>query len=314
MPNPTLFLAFVAFVIILYLFFRRALFIVPQSQAVVIERLGKFGRVAYSGLNFLIPFIESQRRIHYRVTQYDHQGQPTGTQLMATPWIDMREKVLDFPSQKVITNDNVLMSIDVVLYYRIEDPVKVIYEVANFAQAIEKLCQTTLRNVVGKLSLDETLASRETINTRLRITLDEASDRWGVQVTQVELQDISPPEDIRETMELQMTAERKRRAAILTSQGEKESAILKAEGVAQAHVREAEGLAQARLKLAQADVEALKRLRQAMNDDQAISYLLAAKYMETLTRLADGQATKVFVPLKAEFHEIWDKVNEQLKE
>jgi len=177
--------------IALYFFFRRALFIVPQSQAVVVERLGKFSRVAYSGLNILIPGLESQRRIHYRVKQYDRQDHEIGTQLMATPWIDMREKVLDFSSQSVITKDNVVMSIDAVLYYRITDPVKVVYEVANFAEAIEKLTQTTLRNVVGELTLDETLASREIINARLRATLDEVAERWGVQVTRVELEDIS---------------------------------------------------------------------------------------------------------------------------
>ena len=315
-------LVIIALAILLYFFFRRALFIVPQSQAVVIERLGKFSRVAYSGLNILIPGIESQRRIHYRVTQYDREGRQVGTQLMATPWIDMREKVLDFASQSVITKDNVVMSIDAVLYYRINDPVKVIYEVANFAEAIEKLTQTTLRNVVGELTLDETLASREVINTRLRATLDEVAERWGVQITRVELQDISPPEDIRDTMELQMTAERKKRAAILTAEGEKEAAILKAEGVAQAHVREAEGLAEARLKIAQAEAEALERIRQAVGTDQAVSYLIAMKYLESLENIADGQATKVFLPFEASgvlgslgsMREIWSEAGKRLEE
>jgi len=315
-------LTIVVIVIVLYLFFRRALFIVPQSQAVVIERLGKFSRVAYSGLNILIPGLESQRRIHYRVTQYDRQGQEIGTQLMATPWIDMREKVLDFASQSVITKDNVVMSIDAVLYYRINDPVKVIYEVANFAEAIEKLTQTTLRNVVGELTLDETLASREVINARLRTTLDDVAERWGVQVTRVELQDISPPEDIRETMELQMTAERKKRAAILTAEGDKEAAILKAEGVAQAQVREAEGQAEARLKIAQAEAEALERVRQALGGDQAAGYLIAMKYLESLEKIADGQATKVFLPFEASgvlgslgsMREIWSEVGNRLEE
>jgi regulator of protease activity HflC (stomatin/prohibitin superfamily) len=309
----------IALAILLYFFFRRALFIVPQSQAVVIERLGKFSRVAYSGLNILIPGIESQRRIHYRVTQYDGEGREAGTQLMATPWIDMREKVLDFASQSVITKDNVVMSIDAVLYYRINDPVKVIYEVASFAEAIEKLTQTTLRNVVGELTLDETLASREVINTRLRATLDKVAERWGVQITRVELQDISPPEDIRDTMELQMTAERKKRAAILTAEGEKEAAILKAEGVAQAHVREAEGLAEARLKIAQAEAEALERIQQAVGTDQAVSYLIAMKYLESLENIADGQATKVFLPFEASgvlgslgsMREIWSEAGKR---
>ncbi|MFZ5918017.1 MAG: SPFH domain-containing protein [Chloroflexota bacterium] len=286
-------------IVALYFFFRRALFIVPQSQAVVIERLGRFSRVAYSGLNILIPGLESQRRIHYRVTQYDRQGLEVGTQLMATPWIDTREKVLDFPSQSVITQDNVVMSIDAVLYYRINDPVKVIYEVANFAQAIEKLTQTTLRNVVGELTLDETLASREVINARLRAILDEVADRWGVDITRVELQDIVPPEDIRRTMELQMTAERQKRATILGAEGEKQAAILKAEGMAQSRVREAEALAEARLKIAQAEAEALERVRQAVGNDQAVGYLVAVKYLESLERLADGQATKIFLPLEA---------------
>lgn len=314
--------AIVVIAILLYFFFRRALFIVPQSQAVVIERLGKFSRVAYSGLNILIPGLESQRRIHYRVTQYDRGGQEIGTQLMATPWIDMREKILDFPSQGVITKDNVVMSIDAVLYYRINDPVKVVYEVANFAEAIEKLTQTTLRNVVGELTLDETLASREVINARLRATLDEVAGRWGVQVTRVELQDISPPGDIRETMELQMTAERKKRAAILTAEGEKEAAILQAEGVAESRVREAEGLAEARLKIAQAEAEALERIRQALGGDRAAGYLIAMKYLESLEKIADGQATKVFLPFEASgvlgslgsMSEVLGKVGQRLAE
>lgn len=314
--------AIVVIAIVSYFFFRRALFIVPQSQAVVIERLGKFSHVAYSGLNILIPGLESQRRIHYRVTQYDRGGQEIGTQLMATPWIDMREKIFDFPSQGVITKDNVVMSIDAVLYYRINDPVKVVYEVANFAEAIEKLTQTTLRNVVGELTLDETLASREVINARLRITLDEVAERWGVQVTRVELQDISPPGDIRETMELQMTAERKKRAAILTAEGEKEAAILQAEGVAQARVREAEGLAEARIKIAQAEAEALECIRQALGGDRAAGYLIAMKYLESLEKIADGQATKVFLPFEASgvlgslgsMSEVLGKVGQRLAE
>ena len=314
-------LVIVALVVILYLFFRRALFIVPQSQAVVIERLGKFSRVAYSGLNILIPGIESQRRIHYRVTQYDRDGHEIGAELKATPWIDMREKVLDFASQSVITADNVVMSIDAVLYYRITDPVKVIYEVANFAEAVEKLTQTTLRNVVGELTLDETLASREIINARLRATLDEVAERWGVQITRVELQDISPPEDIRDTMELQMTAERKKRAAILNAEGEKEAAILRAEGVARAQVREAEGQAEARLKIAQAEAEALERIQQAIGKDRAASYLMAMKYLESLQHIADGQATKVFLPFEASgvlgtlgsMREIWSEAGKGLE-
>jgi len=314
-------LVIVALVVILYLFFRRALFIVPQSQAVVIERLGKFSRVAYSGLNILIPGIESQRRIHYRVTQYDREGREIGAELKATPWIDMREKVLDFASQSVITADNVVMSIDAVLYYRITDPVKVIYEVANFAEAVEKLTQTTLRNVVGELTLDETLASREIINARLRATLDEVAERWGVQITRVELQDISPPEDIRDTMELQMTAERKKRAAILNAEGEKEAAILRAEGVARGQVREAEGQAEARLKIAQAEAEALERIQQAIGKDRAASYVMAVKYLESLQHIADGQATKVFLPFEASgvlgslgsMREIWSEAGKGLE-
>jgi regulator of protease activity HflC (stomatin/prohibitin superfamily) len=322
MPSLVLFLVIVAIVIALYFFFRRALFIVPQSQAVVIERLGKFSRVAYSGLNILIPGLESQRRIHYRMPQYDRDGREVGSQLMATPWIDLREKVLDFASQSVITQDNVVMSIDAVLYYRISDPVKVVYEVANFAEAIEKLTQTTLRNVVGELTLDETLASREIINARLRATLDEVAERWGVHVTRVELQNISPPEDIRETMELQMTAERKKRAAILTAEGEKQAAILKAEGLAQSRIREAEGLAEARLKIVQAVAEALERVRQALGGDQAAGYLIAIKYLESLEKIADGQATKVFLPFEASgvlgslagMREIWNQAGKQLEE
>lgn len=283
--------------------------IIPQGYAIVVEQLGKFNRVSYSGVRFVIPVVEKTRPIFFRALAVDVSGaRQVVTKL--SELIDLREQVLDFPKQSVITKDNVMMEIDAVLYYQVVDPERAVYGIANLVDGIEKLVQTTLRNVVGQLSLDETLASRETINAQLRAVLDETTPSWGVRVSRVELQEISPPEDIRRRMELQMTAEREKRAAILKAEGEKQAAVLEAEGAALAEIRKAEavkqseilraeGMAQAKMALAQAEAEALSLLENKVGKDKAIEYLIALKYLESLQSIANGQATKVFLPYEA---------------
>jgi len=283
--------------------------IVPQAHAIVIERLGNFNRVGHSGLNFVIPIIEKKRTMYSRALDVDVDGKRRVVTKLSTI-IDLREQVLDFPKQSVITQDNVTMEIDAVLYYLIKEPDKAIYGIANLVDAMEKVVQTSLRNVVGQLSLDETLSSRETVNTQLRSILDEATDSWGVHITRVELQEISPPIEIRERMELQMTAEREKRAEILRAEGKKQSAVLEAEGEAEAEIKkaesikqskilEAEGVAKARLTIAQSEAEAIKFIEDQLGKKQGANYLVTLKYLESLQGLADGKATKLFLPIEA---------------
>ncbi|MCP4634036.1 MAG: paraslipin, partial [candidate division Zixibacteria bacterium] len=226
--------------------------------------------------------------------------------------IDLRETVYDFPSQSVITRDNASIEIDALIYFQVTEPKKVVYEIANLPHAIEKLTQTTLRNVVGELDLDETLVSRDTINSKLKSILDDATDKWGVKVNRVELQDITPPEDVQSAMEKQMKAERDKRAAILEAEGMKKSAVLKAEGdrdaeVARAEgnkksqVLRAEGEAQARINVATAEAEAIKLVTGAVEEKgDPINYLVAVRYLETLKTMTDGQNEKtIFLPYEA---------------
>jgi regulator of protease activity HflC (stomatin/prohibitin superfamily) len=283
--------------------------IIPQAHAAVVERLGMFNRVIYSGIQFVIPFLETTRPIYFRALEIDVDG----TRRIITKHsylIDLREQVLDFPKQSVITKDNVTMEIDAVLYYRIEAPDRAVYGISNLVDGMEKVVQTSLRNVVGELSLDETLSSRDTINSRMRTILDEATNPWGVRITRVELQEISPPDDIRVRMELQMTAEREKRAEILRAEGKKQAAIQEAEGEATAEIRkaeaskqakilEAEGAAQARLSIAQAEAEALECIQEKIGKQKASDYLIALKYLESLEEMADGNATKLFLPYEA---------------
>lgn len=294
--------------------------IVPQNQVMVIERLGKFNRLAESGINILIPLIDHPRSFTFRILDEDSTGH-RHLVTRSTIFIDLREQVLDFPRQSVITSDNVAMEINALLYYRVKEPYKAVYEVANFAEAIEKLTQTTLRNVLGELTLDQTLSSRDQINAKLLVILDEATNNWGVDVTRVELQDIIPPPDIRQTMELQMTAERQRRAELLRAEATKASAILTAEGQAEALLREARskreatiltaqgeaesaktmaiGQAEARRTMAEAEAEALKKLATAIGEQGAVQYMIGLKYLDTLQKMADGKASKTFIPYEA---------------
>ena len=214
--------------------------IVGQAEVMVIERLGRFHRVARSGLNVLIPWFERPRSIDVRYFEIAVGGKKKITS-GSTTRIDLREQVLNFPSQPVITKDNVTIDIDAVLYYRVADPQKATYAVQNLPYALETLTRTTLRNIVGEMELDATLASRDAINTRMREVIEEAAIGWGVDLTRVELQAIEPPRDIQQSMELQMRAERERRAAVTNAEANKRAAILESEGVREAQVRRAEG-------------------------------------------------------------------------
>src|SRR5919205_1620418 len=273
------------------------------------RRNGRFHRVARSGLNVLIPFVERPRAIDVRYAEADVGGVKR-IAARTTTRIDLREQVLNFPSQPVITKDNVTIDIDAVLYYRVVDPQKATYAVQNLPYALETLTRTTLRNIVGEMELDATLGSRDVINKRMREVIEEASIGWGVDVTRVELQAIEPPRDIQQAMELQMRAERERRAAvtnaeaskraaILESEGQRESAIRRAEGEKEAAILRAQGLAEARLALADAEAEALRRVAAALPDGQAAMYLLGLKYLEALPALTQGAGTTIFLPAEA---------------
>jgi regulator of protease activity HflC (stomatin/prohibitin superfamily) len=273
--------------------------IVPQAKVMVIERLGKFHHVAHSGLNILIPFFDSPRAIEMR----------TGNRFMRSNLVDLREQVMGFETVQVITHDNVTMEVGSVIYYQIVDPGKALYAVENLALAIEQLTMTNLRNIMGGLTLDQTLTSRETVNTKLRIVLDDATEKWGVKVTRVELREIEPPQAIKEAMAKQMTAERERRAevtkaegdkaaAILQAEGEKISRILRAEAERDAEVARAEGHKRAVVLEAEAKAEATRLVFEAVHEGKATPEVLALRYLETLQELGKGN-NKVFVPYEA---------------
>lgn len=294
---------------VLVLLIARGVKIIGQAEVIVVERLGRFHRVARSGLNFLVPFLERPRHLNVRYIDTDVSGLRRIT-AGSTARIDLREQVLNFPSQPVITKDNVTIDIDAVLYYRVADPQKATYAVQNLPYALETLTRTTLRNIVGEMELDSTLASRELINKRMREVIEEASIGWGVDVTRVELQAIEPPTDIQQAMELQMRAERERRAAVTTAEAGKRAAILEAEGVREAQIRRAEGEreaailraqghAEARLTLAQAESEAIQRIATSLPEGQVGMYLLGQKYLDALPAITQGHGSTVFLPVEA---------------
>ena len=303
-------LALIALVALVALFTLTSSFkIIGQAEVMVIERLGRFHRVARSGFNILIPFIERPKAIDVRYLEADVGGQKR-ISARTTTRIDLREQVLNFPSQPVITKDNVTIDIDAVLYYRVSDPQKATYSIQNLPYALETLTRTTLRNIVGDIELDQTLASRDMINKRMREVIEEAAVSWGVDVTRVELQAIEPPRDIQQSMELQMRAERERRAAvtnaeagkraaILESEGQREAQVRKAEGEREAAILRAQGLAEARLAMASAEAEAIRRVTEALPEGQAAMYLLGLKYFEALPKLTEGKGSTIFLPAEA---------------
>ena len=301
--------AIIAFVLVVV---SKGIRIVQQAQVVIIERLGKFHSTLQSGVNFILPILDKPREIDWRFSMVLPSGD-IAVRRYKTIRIDLREAVYDFPRQSVITKDNVVTEINALIYYQVTDPVRAVYEIANLPDAIEKLTQTTLRNVIGEMDLDETLASRDTINAKLRAILDEATNKWGVKVNRVELQDISPPRDIKDAMEKQMRAERERRATIITAEADKQSRILEAEGIKAAAINKAEGDKQARILNAEAEAEA--RLKVAQAEANAIAtisesigksggdpaqYLIAIRYIEALKEMVSGQNNKVvYLPYEA---------------
>lgn len=286
--------------------------IVQQAEVMVIERLGKYNRTLHSGINIIWPIIDKPREITWRYVAEGLDGQKY-IRFSTKSRIDIRETVYDFPKQNVITKDNVNVQINALLYFQIMDPVKAIYEIENLPDAIEKLTQTTLRNVIGELELDESLSSRDTINFKLRTILDEATNKWGVKVNRVELQDITPPADIKQAMEKQMRAERDRRAAVLEAEGKKKAQILEAEGIRESEIKKAEGekqseilraegQAQARIRTAEAEAEAIKLVTNAISSKNGdpINYLIATKCIDTLQEMVSGKDNKtIYIPFEA---------------
>jgi len=264
----------VAVVLVLFVLFvaAKTVRIIPQARAGVVERLGRYSRTLSPGLSIVVPFVDRVK-----------------------PLIDLREQVVSFPPSGVITQDNVTVGIDTVLYFTITDPKSATYEVANPLQAIEQLTTTTLRNVIGGLTLEETLTSRDQINTQLRTVLDEATGRWGIRVNRVELKAIDPPASIQEAMEKQMRAERDRRASILNAEGVKQSAILTAEGEKQSAVLRAEGAKTSAILRAEGEASAIDTVFRAIHAGEPDQALLSYKYLEMLPELARGEANKIFV-------------------
>ncbi|MBC7290052.1 MAG: SPFH/Band 7/PHB domain protein, partial [Actinotalea sp.] len=252
----------------------RAVRIVPQARAMIIERLGRYSRTLDAGLHILVPFIDRVRAN-----------------------VDLREQVVSFPPQPVITSDNLVVSIDTVIYFQVTDPKSAVYEIANYIQGIEQLTVTTLRNVVGSMDLEQTLTSRDQINGQLRGVLDEATGRWGVRINRVELRSIDPPQSVQGAMEQQMRAERDRRAAILTAEGVKQSQILTAEGEKQAAILRAEGSAQAAVLNAEGEARAILQVFDAIHRGDADPKLLAYQYLQMLPEISRTQSNKVwFIP------------------
>src|SRR4030081_3296654 len=297
-----------AFLLIFLLFFigvvllviaAKTIKIVPQATVMLIERLGRFDKIASSGLNLLVPFLDRPRAVYW-----------TNTRPGITS-IDLREQYLDLPPQPVITRDNVTIHVDSVVYWQITDPVKAVYEMNDLVGGIVQLTITGMRAVMGDMDLDHTLSQRDQINAKLRIILDEATDKWGVKVTRVDVKNINPPEDVRITMEKQMTAERNRRAlvlqaegdrqaAITRAEGEKQAAVTRAEGDKQSNILSAEGLAQARLRQAEAEAQAIGLVSQAMeNHGNPAQYLITSRYIDSLKEMTRTNNAKViFMPVE----------------
>mgnify|MGYP001121272076 FL=1 len=261
--------------------------IVRQSEVYIIERLGKFHKVADAGLTIIIPFVDHVRSV-----------------------VSLKQQTMDIPPQGVITKDNVTITIDTVVFYKITDPAKAVYEIQNLKKGIEYLAITTIRDIVGKMDLDQTFSSRDAINDKLRVLLDEATDQWGCKIDRVEIKDITPPPDIRDAMEKQMNAERNKRALILQAEGERQSAITLAEGKKEAAILEAEAEKEAKIRRAAGEAEAIKQVAVAKAEEIQMVYeammkanpdekLVQLKSLETLKEVANGEANKVFIPFEA---------------
>jgi regulator of protease activity HflC (stomatin/prohibitin superfamily) len=291
-----LFFGFIA--VVLLVIAVKSIRIVPQATVMLVERLGRFDKVANSGLNLLIPFLDRPRAVYWT----NSRGGMTS--------IDLREQYIDLPPQPVITRDNVTIHVDSVVYWQITDPVKAVYEMNDLVGGIVQLTITGMRAVMGDMDLDHTLSQRDQINAKLRIILDEATDKWGVKVTRVDVKNINPPEDVRITMEKQMTAERNRRALVLQAEGDRQAAITRAEGEKQAAVTRAEGekqsailaaegAAQARLRNAEAESEAITRIAKSIPGGDPGQYLITTRYIDSLRDMTRTNNSKViFMPVE----------------
>jgi len=314
MVFPFEFFGFWTFILVIFLFaiffLLKAVYMVKQAEAIIIERFGKYHRTLRPGLNVIVPFLDAPRRVVWTyVQEVDGRRYYRYTRVLTR--LDLRESVYDFPKQNVITKDNVTMEINALLYSQITDPKAAVYEVNDLSQAIEKLTQTTLRNVVGSMDLDESLVSRDMINEKLRLILDEATDKWGVKVNRVELQEVNPPLEIRQAMEKQMRAERERRAVILEAEGSKQSAILEAEGVkeskvlraqgeAEANIERAKGEAEARLKKSDAEAKAIQMIQESVPKGDPLPYMIAMQYIKALPEMTkDKEGKMIVVPYEA---------------
>ena len=281
----------IIFLVILILFIAiiayKSIKVVKQSEVYIIERLGKFHKVADAGLTIIFPFVDHVRSV-----------------------VSLKQQTMDIPPQGVITQDNVTITIDTVVFYQITDPAKAVYEIQSLKKGIEYLAITTIRDIVGKMSLDETFSSRDLINQKLRSILDEATDKWGCKIVRVEIKDINPPEDIRDAMEKQMNAERNKRALILQSEGERQSAITLAEGKKAAAILEAEADKEAQIRRAAGEAEAIRKVAEAKAEEIRMVYaaikkadpdekLIQIKSLEALEEVAKGDANKVFIPFEA---------------
>src|SRR6266404_5020716 len=266
----------------------RTIRIVPQARAGVIERLGRYHRTLNPGLAIVVPFVDRLR-----------------------PLIDLREQVVSFPPQPVITEDNLVVNIDTVIYFQVNDPKAATYEIANYIQAIEQLTVTTLRNVIGGLALEKTLTSRDEINDRLRGVLDDATGKWGIRVNRVELKAIDPPSSIKDSMEKQMRADREKRATILTAEGEKQAAILTAEGEKQAAILRAQGQREAVILSAEGQAKAIDTVFKAIHEGKPDPQLLAYQYLQMLPQIASGDSNKVWI-IPSEFQQAIGKIGRAL--
>ena len=266
----------------------RGIRIVPQARAGIVERLGRYHRTLDAGLALVVPYVDRVR-----------------------PLVDLREQVVSFPPQPVITEDNLVINIDTVIYFQVTDAKAATYEIANFIAGIEQLTVTTLRNVIGGMTLEETLTSRDNISSALRVVLDEATGRWGIRVNRVELKAVDPPASIKEAMEKQMRAERDRRAAILTAEGVKQSQILTAEGEKQSAILRAEGQREAQILQAEGQSKAIETVFEAIHRGDADPKLLAYQYLQVLPQIAQGESNKVWI-IPSEFTKALDQLGAAL--
>jgi regulator of protease activity HflC (stomatin/prohibitin superfamily) len=299
-PSPTAFIL-IAFALFAVILVAKSIKVIRQAEVLLVERLGKFNRILTPGINVLVPIVDKPRPVTWLTSII--VGNRSGNVARIQERLDLRECVMDFPQQRVITRDNVVIEINGLLFAQITDPMRAVYEVSNLPNAIEKLAQTTLRNVIGELDLDKALSSRDDINAKMRAVLDDASDKWGVKINRVELQDILPPPEIQVAMEKQMKAERDRRAVVLEAEGEKTARVLRAEGLRDAAIAEAEGERQRLILKATGEAGAIEKITAAIGTAgvQPAQYLIAMEYLKMMKEIgmSDNGEKTVFLPFES---------------